>query len=169
MRTYLICTFAANHSIMHENNRLVFTILFVSCTFAISAQDMKEAFRERIRQFEVPQDIKHSESGVPKPEQLSIKKDEVLKVSPTTRLPTKGDYILTLNPPEKYKVNVTIKNANSSPLDQYPRGAVKYVFDGRSMRMESVGGTRPRGATFDLGPIRKRHKKNSNILKMLEK
>lgn len=153
---------------MHDKHCLVFSFLFISCSFVVNAQDMKEAFRERIREMNVSTNMLQSQQQPSQMEQ-NTKNDEVLKVSPTTKLPTKGDRLKMLNPPSKYKVNMSATVTNAPPVNRYPVGTVKYVFDGRRMRMESVAGTTPRGATFDAGPIRKRHKKNENVLKLLEK
>ena len=65
--------------------------------------------------------------------------DEVLKVSPTTKLPTKFDRIEIMNPPEKYEIhlNLNVTNTSTSQIDRatidYSTGKYNAVPDARSI------------------------------------
>lgn len=61
-------------------------------------------------------------------------------------------------------------NLNSStPINQLPPGSVRYEFIGGKMMMISTAGQRVNPSGFGRGPIRKKHKRNTNILRAMEK
>ncbi|MDD2298275.1 MAG: hypothetical protein PHU69_01415 [Fermentimonas sp.] len=57
-------------------------------------------------------------------------------------------------------------NFNSkTPINQLPSGSVRYEFVGGNMMMISTAGQRVTPSGYGRGSIRKRHKRNTNILK----
>ncbi len=147
---------------------LVFSLLFVSCASVMNAQDIKDVLREQIRQSITTPDMSPMQHQPYQMEQQRQQGD-ILKVSPFTKLPTRGDRIKVLHPPEEYKIHINTNVTNSTPIDQLPPGSVRYEFVGKNMQMIPTAGTRPYPAGIDRGPIRKRHKKSANILKAFQK
>lgn len=134
------------------------------------AQDFNEEMKKRLRESLIePEQQPHQQPLQQKPKILQEQNTEVLKVSPFTKLPTKYDRIKLLHPPEDLEIHLNLFPKNAPPIDVRPRGSVRYEFVGKNMQMISTAGTRPSRASFDTGPIRKRHKKRANILKPLQK
>lgn len=145
-------------------------ILFGLIVTEIAAQDLNDEMKKRLRQSLItPENQPEQQPLQHNPQFQHEQSNDILKVSPFTKLPTKGDRIQLLNPPENYKIEINTTVTNSTPIGVRPRGSVRYEFVGKNMQMIPTAGTRPPSATFDNGPIRKRHKRKANILKALEK
>lgn len=144
-------------------------VLFGLIATEADAQDMNDEMKKRLRQSLIaPEKQSGQQQYQQSPQILPGEEKEVLKVSPFTKLPTKGDRIQLLNPPEKYEIHINTTITNAAPIDERLPGSVRYEFVGKNMQMISTAGTRP-SASFDRGPIKKKHKKNANILKPLQK
>ena len=146
-------------------------MVFVLLVTNMYAQDLNDEMKKRLRQSLITPEKQPEHQPLQHAPQILPEQDrEVLKVSPFTRLPTKGDRIQLLYPPEKYKIHINTNVTNAPPINQRPAGSVRYEFVGKNMQMISTAGTTPSsGIGIDFGPIRKRHRKKDNILKMLEK
>ena len=146
-----------------------FCVFFGLSITELNAQDFNDEMKKRLRQSIImPEKLPERQPLQHTPQLLSKEDNNVLKVSPFTKLPTRGDRIKILHPPEEYKINISMTVTNSTPINQLPRGSVRYEFVGKNMQIISTAGNMvvPSG---NGGPIRKRHKKNANILKALEK
>ena len=147
-------------------------ILFGLIVTELNAQDLNDEMKKRLRQSLITPEkqIGGEQHQYAAPQILPGEDREVLKVSPFTKLPTRGDRIQLLNPPEKLEIHIITTVTNAPPIDQRPIGSVRYEFMGKGgMQIISTAGTRPAPSAFDAGPIRKRHKRNANILKALQK
>lgn len=136
----------------------------------INAQDIKDEIKKRFRQ-EIIEFEKRSEHLPITPHNtsklFSNHNDEVLKVSPYTKLPTKGDRLILLHYPEDQKINLNLTVTNAPPINERPPGSISFQSMGGKMQIVSTSGKSivPTGIG---APIKKRHKKNSNILKILQ-
>ncbi len=113
--------------------------LFVS---KLKAQEFNDEMKKKLRQSLLVPEMKPQQH---QPEQLSIQispiqNQEVLKVSPTTKLPTKFDRIVTLNPlpPEaKISIELNVTNLGKNQLERsqidYSSGKYNAVPDARSI------------------------------------
>lgn len=140
----------------------------------LNAQELNDELKKRLRQsIHTPETRPQIHPLRPETQVLPEQQKEVLKVSPFTRLPTPGDRIKTLHTLEQYKaqtrVSISTTVTNSRPINELPPGSVRYEFVGKNFMMIPTGGTRVVPSGRDSGPIRKRHKKNKNILKAFEK
>jgi hypothetical protein len=149
-----------------------FCILFGLIAAELQAQDLNDEMKKRLRQsLTAPEKQPDRPPLKQAPIVQPFQNNEVLKVSPFTKLPTKGDRIRILHPPEESGIHINLSPTNSRPIDMRPPGSVRYEIIGGHMQIISTAGTRPGGGsiTFDTGPIKKRHKKKDNILKAFQK
>lgn len=145
-------------------------ILLGLVTTDLYAQDFNDEMKKRLRQSIIaPEKQPGQQQYQHSPQILPGEDNEILKISPFTKLPTKGDRIKVLRPIEDFEIHINLSPTNAPPIDERPRGAVRYEFVGKNMQIISTAGTRPPRSSFDSGPIRKRHKKRANILKPLQK
>ena len=101
---------------------LCLSILFILIVSTTKAQDMKDEFKRQLRQTLQNSDLKHSEQ-IYQPYTLDAQKNqEVLKVSPTTRLPTRLDRFINMERYEPEKVNININTTNRAPVTTRPSG-----------------------------------------------
>ena len=122
----------------------------------LNAQEFNDEMKKKLRQSLIVPEQKPLHY---QPQQQPIKilprqNQEVLKVSPTTKLPTKFDMIQILHPPEEYKIHLNLNVTNSIPINQRPTGSVKYEFDGRQMQIRSNAGEIVKPSGKDLDPVR---------------
>ena len=107
----------------------------------LQAQEFNDEMKEKLRQsLIVPEQKPLQYQPRHQPIQmLPQQNQEVLKVSPPTKLPTKFDRIQILHPPEKYEIhlNLNVTNAGTSQLDRakidYSNGKYNAVPDARSI------------------------------------
>lgn len=145
-------------------------ILFGLIVTELHAQDLNDEMKKRLRQSLITPEKQSGEQQYQHSPQILPEQDkEILKVSPTTRLPTRGDKIQLLNPPEKYKTHINTTVTNAPPINQRPAGSVRYEFVGKNMQIIPTGGqiVKPSGRDFD--PIRtrnrKRHERTDRLVK----
>ena len=130
----------------------------------LNAQDLNDEMKKRLRETIIsPQNPSDLNTLNHNPQ---IDKD-ILKVSPFTRLPTKIDRIILIEPINKYQMHLNLNS--STPINQLPPGSVRYEFIGGKMMMISTAGQRVNPSGFGRGPIRKKHTRNTNILRAMEK
>ncbi len=97
-------------------------ILFISIASTTNAQDMKDEFKKQLRQSLQNSDLKHSEQ-MHQPYTLDAQKNqEVLKVSPTIRLPTRLDRFINMKQYEPENVNINLNTTNRAPVTTQPSG-----------------------------------------------
>ncbi len=81
-------------------------ILFISIASTTKAQDMKGEFKRQLRQSLQNSEMKHSQQ-MHQPYTLDAQKNqEVLKVSPTTRLPTRLDRFINIDKLSDKEINI---------------------------------------------------------------
>ncbi len=165
-----LCIIVFDGVIKNASCLIPLCVMFGLIVTELNAQDFNDGMKKRLRQSIIAPEQQSQNQPLPQtPKLLHEQKNDILKVSPFTKLPTKGDRIQILHPPEEYQIHICTTVTNSPPIDQRPTGSVRYEFVGKNMQIISTAGTRPGPAAFDTGPIRKRHKKNANILKPLQK
>ena len=108
---------------MHRSKQIFFLfILFISVASITKAQDMKDEFKRQLRQSLLNSEMKHS-NQMHQPFMLDAQKNHnVLKVSPTTRLPTRLDRFIRIKEIEVEKVNININTTNRAPITTRPSG-----------------------------------------------
>lgn len=104
-------------------------IMLWSIVMELSAQDMKDEIMKRFR-LEIIEFEKRSEHLPITPyntsKLFSNHNDEVLKVSPYTKLPTKGDRLILLHYPEDQKINLNLTVTNAPPINERPPGSISF-------------------------------------------
>ena len=149
---------------------LPLTLLTLLLATEINAQDYNEEMKKKLRQSLITPE---NRPVVRQPHQswliLPEPRQEVLKVSPVTRLPTKFDRIQINYMPEKYIVKIDLHPTNAPPINQRPTGSIRYWQNGNKLMIESTAGLRVVPSGYGAGPIRKRHKKKGNLLKAFQK
>ena len=108
---------------MHRNTYiLLFLLIFISTVTTTKAQKMNDELKKQLRQSLLNPKINHSEQ-MHQTFRIETQKDqEVLKVSPTTRLPTRLDRFIDINNYQGEKVNLNLKKTNSAPIITRPSG-----------------------------------------------
>lgn len=125
----------------------------------VKAQDFNDEMKKNLRQSLLAPDnrTKHQQSQAH--QILPGNKQEVLRVSPTTRLPTKADRIQILYPPERYLIHMNLHTTNTTPINQRPAGSVKYEFNGKNLQIISTGGEMVVPSGIEMDPIRARNRR----------
>ena len=106
----------------------------------LNAQELNDEMKKKLRQSLIVPEQKPPQHPLQQPIRiLPQQNQEVLKVSPTTKLPTKYDRIQILHPPEKYEIhlNLNVTNSGTRQLDRakidYSNGKFNAVPDARSI------------------------------------
>lgn len=135
-------------------------ILFGLIVMETDAQDLNDEMKKRLRQSLIAPEKQTGEQQYQRSPQILPGEDkEVLKVSPFTKLPTRGDRIQVLNPPEKYEIHISTTVTNAPPINQRPTGSVKYEFNGKNMQITPTGGELVVPSGLDFDPIRNRERR----------
>jgi hypothetical protein len=133
------------------------TAILASAVSKLNAQEFNEELgRQLIRQAIQPE-IRHPQQLQPIQNQPKQQQQpEILRISPTTRLPSKYDRIQTLHQPQEWQPNVSLHITNAPPINMRPPGSVDFVFDGRQMRIVTTAGELvvPTGNDISRGEIR---------------
>ena len=130
------------------------SVLFISMASITKAQEMRDEFKKKLRESLLHPDIQHSQQKH-QPGQIDFHQNqEVLRVSPTTKLPTRFDRFRIINKLEQKQIKIDLNVTNSLPINVRPSGSVKYEFDGGKMQIRSNAGevVNPSGQDFD--PVR---------------
>lgn len=135
-------------------------VVFGLITSELNAQALNDEMKKRLRQSIIaPENQPGNKPFQHSPQILPGQDREVLKVSPTTTLPSKSNQIQVLNPPEKYKVHINTNVTNAPPINQRPAGSVKYDSDGKHMQIVPNGGEIVKPSGLDFDPIRNRNRR----------
>ena len=87
--------------------------IFLSIASTTKAQDMNDEFKKKLRQSLLKPDMKHSQQMHQSNQTKLQQNDEVLRVSPTTRLPTRLDRFINISPLELKKININLGVTNA--------------------------------------------------------
>lgn len=142
------------------------------------AQEFNEEMKRKLRESLITPELNPSKQKIAPVELQPLQKqDEVLKVSPTTKLPTRFDRFELLQPisPEK-QVHINLNVTNALPLNVRSPGSVTPVFDGKQIHIRSNAGEVVKPSGRDLDPVRaiqrhkarKRQEKVNKIIKAYE-
>lgn len=157
---------------MNYKGLLPFIFFITTLSSVLNAQEMNNELKKRLRESlltpEMPPTQRLRQQD---PFQVGVYKnpDEVLKASPFTRLHTKYDRIRLPPKIEEFKVQMRIIPTNAPPINMRPPGSTEYVHDFGRMSVRSNAGELVVPSGRDSGPIRKKHKKNANLLNRLQK
>lgn len=135
--------------------------LFIGLFVAkVNAQDFNDEMKKSLRRSLITPENRAKHYPQQQANQILPKTNlDVLKVSPTTRLPTRSDRIQVLYPPEKYKIHLNLQPTNSTPINQLPAGSVKYEFIGKNMQIIPTGGLQVVPSGIEMDPIRARNRR----------
>lgn len=125
----------------------LFIVLFVSVVSELQAQDFNEELRRQLREEMVRPNIQPQHQQLPSQMRPHRQEQpEVLRVSPTTRLPTRFDRIQTLRTPEELvpTINFDALREVRSQVDEsvvdYSTGTFNPPLDPRSIAQFAQGG-----------------------------
>ncbi len=115
-------------------------VVAATATTKLNAQEFNDEMKKKLRQSLIVPEQKPLQHPLQQPIRILPRQNrEVLKVSPTTKLPTKFDRIQILYPPEKYEIHLdlNVTNAGTSQLNRakidYSSGKFNAVPDARSI------------------------------------
>lgn len=161
----------------------MFSLLLICIATEASAQETNDEMKRKLRESLIVPELNPSKQKIaPIRLQPLQKQDEILKVSPTTKLPTKFDRIETLHAPEVYKIrlDLTVTNKRDSLVLEkidYSSGKLHPIPDPRSTahftQYTGMGGSGIVIVVGDFDPVRavqrhkarKRQEKVNRILK----
>lgn len=87
--------------------------IFMSVASIAKAQEMNDEFKKQLRQSLLQPDMKHAQQMY-QPNQTKFQQpDEVLRVSPTTKLPTRLDRFLDVNKLELKEIDIDLGVTNA--------------------------------------------------------
>ena len=137
---------------------LLLIVILAITTKQSYAQQTNDEFKLKLKQSLKTDDINLKPEL--KYQQIEIEKShkEVLKVSPTTKLPTKFDRIQVLYPPDKYEINLDLsginlkKNLATNQID-YSTGKYNAVPDARSISQWTQYSGQGAGASVNVGDL----------------
>src|SRR5690554_2462856 len=161
---------------MNCRGLVLFAFLVTSLPSFVSAQELNDELKKRMRESLMTPDmppLQPLQSHQPVPWDIDRKPDEILKVSPITRLPTKYDRIRLPPRPEELKIKMHIIPTNSPPINMRPIGSVEYVHDAGKMYIRSTAGKLVVPSGGDLDPVRaykhrRTEKQRKRLLRMLD-
>ena len=154
-------------------NIVILSALFISMASITKAQDMNDEFKKKLRQSLLSPEMQPSQQMHYPGQREFEQRQEVLTVSPTTKLPTRLDRFRIVPRLEDRLVRINLNVTNSTPINMRPRGSVKFEFDGRRMNARSNAGEMVRPSGMGLDPVRafqgynaaKRQEKVNKIIK----
>ena len=165
-----------NTNLHRITNIFILSLLLISTASITKAQDMNDEFKKKLRQSLISPQMQHSQQMDYPGQREFEQRQEVLTVSPTTKLPTRLDRFRIVPKLEDKLVRINMNVTNSTPINMRPRGSMKFEFDGRRMNARSNAGemVTPSGKDFD--PVRafqgynaaKRQEKVNKIIKAYE-
>lgn len=145
---------------------LFIALLLTSYATLLRAQDLNEELKLKLRESLLTPGNPREFSQQQRIELQQ--KDDVLKVSPTTKLPTKSDRLL-ISPKQEMKIHLNLDVTNSTPVNMRPRGSTAFVPNGRGMSIESNAGKLvvPSGKSFSP-PGGRSEKRRLKVKKIIE-
>ena len=90
--------------------------IFMSMASTTKAQDMNDEFKKKLRQSLLKPDMKHSQQMHQSNQTKLQQNDEVLRVSPTTRLPTRLDRFINISELELKEINIDLRVTNAKTI-----------------------------------------------------
>lgn len=144
---------------------LLTTLIIITYTSIAKAQSINDEFKMKLRESLIapPEKPPALNSKVPKIELQQEK--AVLKVSPTTKLPTKFDRII-INPMPEIKLNLNV--TNSTPFNVRPTGSTEYVFDRGKMQIRSNAGQAVVPSGMNFGSSDKNEKQQQRVRQLMK-
>ncbi len=143
------------------------TLFLTSFANVLRAQDLKKEMKLKLREsLLMPENQAQS---LHQQQQIDMQQNnDILKVSPTTKLPTKYDRLLII-PKQEMEIHLDLKVTNSTPINMRPQGSTDYVFIGRKMVIVSTAGQLvvPSGKSFDP-PRGRSEKRRLKVKKIIE-
>ena len=155
-----------NHK-LKQVRHFVFTTLFLSSFVSVlEAQSLNDEFKLKLKESLVnPEKPVSQQQHAPTLSiQDQMQNDKVLKVSPYTKLPTKGDKLIIV-PIQEVKINLNLKS--STPVNMKPRGSMSYVQNGKGLSMESNAGKMIKPSGFSISPPRGRSEKRARTVRRI--
>ena len=160
----------------HQKYGFAFMLIFISATAALQAQQTGDDFKKKLRESLKIDDGKVNTQLKYKPQTIEQYDSDVLKISPTTKLPTKYDKLLSLPLPLKPNIEMNVTNRETGPLaDKIDYSTKKLLPDAVPSSLHSKI-IRPIGPSvtigdLDLDPVRaiqayKRQKRQKKIDKI---
>lgn len=146
---------------MHRITHIfILSVLFLLMASVTEAQEMKDEFKRQLRESLLNSEMESSQQMHQPRERRFHQRDEILRVSPTTKLPTRLDRILKIGKMKEEEIQIDLNVAKRQPMNIRPRGSVKYEFDGKQMHIRSNAGEVVTPSGQDLDPVRaiQRHK-----------
>lgn len=90
--------------------------IFLSMASITKAQDMNDEFKKKLRQSLVKPNMKQSQQ-MHQPNQTKFRQsDEVLRVSPTTKLPTRIDRFINISQLEVKEIDIDLRVTNAKTI-----------------------------------------------------
>lgn len=131
----------------------------VAVVSELNAQEFNDEMKKKLRQSLIMPAQKPSQHKLQQPIKIQAQQNqEVLKISPTTKLPTKFDMIQILHPPEEYEIHLdlNVTNVKRSPVTDktdYSTGKFTPIPDARSISQWTQYTGQGAGASINVGDI----------------
>lgn len=165
-----------NNGVMNKASYFIslLIIVFGFITTKLNGQSLNDEMKKSLRQsLIIPENKTNQQPFQHSPQIRPNQHQETLKVSPTTKLPSKGDQIQVLHPIEEQSMHINTTVTNSTPINVRPRGSVKFENNGKNMQVISTAGEKVTPSGRDFDPIRtrnrKRHAKTDRLVKAYNK
>lgn len=142
---------------MNSKRFLLLIFLVTSLTPLLYAQETNDELKKRMRESLMPPDmppLQQLQQQHPLELEWDMKPNEVLRVSPTTRLPSKYDGIRIPPKQEELKIRMHVIPTNSPPINMRPPGSTEYVNDAGKIYLRSNAGQLVVPSGNDLDPVR---------------
>lgn len=146
---------------LHRNTyNFYLSIIFISMGSITMAQEMKDEFKRKLRESPFNSEMQPSQHIHQPTLRRFHLRDEILRVSPTTKLPTRLDRILKIGKVKVKEIQIDLNATKVQPMNIRPYGSVKYEFDGKQMHIRSNAGEVVNPSEQDFDPVRaiQRHK-----------
>ena len=158
---------------MNNKGCLLLVFLVTSLTSLLNAQETNDELKKRMRESLIIPDmqpLQQLQQHHPVQLDLDMKPNEVLKVSPATRLPSKYNRIRIPPKPEELKIRMHVIPTNSPPINMRPPGSVAYVHDAGKVYIRSNAGQLVVPSGNDLDPVRAyKHRRTAKQRKRLQR
>ena len=144
----------------HILHTLFLSLLLFSTASVTHAQEIDKELKKKMKESLFNSEMQRSKQQYP--DQINLHRhQEVLKVSPTTKLPTKLDRFINMKSFKENEVNINLNVTNAIPINMRPPGSVKYEFDGKQMHIRSNAGEMVRPSGNDFDPVRAIHRRKA--------
>ncbi len=97
------------------------SVLFISLPNTSNAQELKDELKKQLKQSLLDSDMKHYSQKMYQPNKIKFQNEqEVLKVSPTTKLPTRLDRFPIINSLKDNDLNINLRVTNAESYHTRP-------------------------------------------------